>query len=101
MLSAALGACTAMTLRMYAKRKQWPLDAVQVVLDHSKIHAADCAECETQVGKVDRIEREIRIEGDLSAEQRARLIGIADMCPVHRTLHSEVQIVTRVVDINA
>ncbi len=101
MLSAALGACTAMTLRMYAKRKQWPLDEVQVVLDHSKIHAADCTECETQVGKVDRIEREIRIEGDLSAEQRARLIGIADMCPVHRTLHSEVQIVTRVVDINA
>ena len=97
MLSAALGACTAMTLRMYAQRKNWPLEAVQVVLEHAKIHAADCAECETHTGKIDRIERDIRIEGDLSAEQRARLLEIADMCPVHRTLHAEVQIVTRAV----
>ena len=95
MLSAALGACTAMTLRMYAQRKNWPLDAVQVVLDHAKIHATDCADCETRSGRIDRIERDIRIEGDLSAEQRARLLEIADMCPVHRTLHAEVQIVTR------
>ncbi len=95
MLNAALGACTAMTLRMYARQKKWPLDAVEVVLEHAKIHATDCAECETRIGKIDRIEREIRIEGDLSAEQRARLIEIADMCPVHRTLHAEVQVVTR------
>ena len=95
MLSAALGACTAMTLRMYARQKQWPLDAVEVVLDQAKIHATDCAECETKIGKIDRIERRIRIDGDLSAEQRARLLEIADRCPVHRTLQAEVQIVTR------
>ncbi len=95
MLSAALGAYKAMTLRRYAQHKQWPLDAVQVVLDHSKIHATDCADCETKVGQVDRIEREIRIEGALSPEQKKRLLEIADMCPVHRTLNAEVQIVTR------
>ena len=95
MLSAALGACTAMTMRMYARRKKWPLESVRVVLDHSKIHAADCTDCETKVGKIDRIEREIAITGELDDAQRQRLLEIADMCPVHRTLHSEVQIVTR------
>lgn len=95
MLSAALGACTAMTMRMYAQRKQLALEKVSVSLRHAKIHAADCAECETRSGRIDRIEREIRIEGKLDAAQRQRLIEIADMCPVHRTLHSEVQIVTR------
>ena len=95
LLSAALGACTAMTLRMYARQKKWPLESVRVVLDHAKIHATDCANCETKVGKIDRIEREITITGDLDAAQRKRLLEIADMCPVHRTLHSEVRIATR------
>lgn len=94
MLNAALGACTVMTLRMYANRKQWPLENVHVALRHEKIHASDCAECETRSGRVDRIERRIRIDGALDAAQRQRLLEIADMCPVHRTLHSEVQIVT-------
>lgn len=94
MLTAALGACTAMTLRMYANRKQWPLEKVSVTLAHAKIHAADCAECEARSGQIDRIERGIHIEGDLDEAQRARLMEIADKCPVHRTLHSEVQIVT-------
>ena len=95
MLSAALGACTAMTVRMYANRKQWPLARVSVALSHAKIHARDCAECETRAGQIDRIERFITFEGDLDAAQRQRLLEIADMCPVHRTLHSEVQVTTR------
>ena len=94
MLVAALGACTAMTLRMYAGQKKWPLDKVSVDLTHSKIHAADCAECETRDGKVDRIERVITVTGALDAAQRQRLMEIADKCPVHRTLHAEVLVVT-------
>jgi len=94
-LLAALGACTSMTIRLYADLKKIPLTRVSVLLRHDKIHAADCAECETKEGKIDRIEREIRIEGDLSAEQRARLMEIADKCPVHRTLHSEIDIKTK------
>lgn len=94
-LTAALGACTAMTLRMYAEHKQWPLENVTVHLKHTKIHAKDCAECETGSGKIDRIERVIAITGSLDAEQRRRLLEIADKCPVHRTLHSEVNIVTK------
>jgi putative redox protein len=95
LLSAALGACTAMTLRMYARQKKWPLDKVTVALAHSKVHAQDCAECETRTGKVDRIERVITVAGALDAAQRQRLMEIADMCPVHRTLHAEVLVVTR------
>ena len=95
LLSAALGACTAMTMRMYANRKQWPLERVSVTLHHAKVHATDCAECETRAGRVDRIDRRIRMEGALDAAQRQRLLEIADKCPVHRTLHSEVQVVTR------
>jgi putative redox protein len=93
-LLAGLGACTGMTLRMYADRKQWPLEGVDVQLRHAKIHAADCADCETKDGKIDRIERTITLSGPLDAEQRARLLEIADRCPVHRTLHSEIEIVT-------
>jgi uncharacterized OsmC-like protein/alpha/beta superfamily hydrolase len=96
-LSAALGACTSMTLRMYADLKKLPVEAIAVEVTHAKIHAQDCAECETQEGKIDRLEREIRITGDLDAMQRAKLLEIADKCPVHRTLHAEVEIVTKIV----
>jgi putative redox protein len=97
-LLAGLGACTSMTLRMYANRKGWPLERVAVRLRHAKIHAQDCAECETETGRVDRIERELEIDGPLDADQRRRLSEIADRCPVHRTLTSETVIVTRLID---
>ena len=84
-----------MTLALYARRKQWPLTNVTVRLTHSKIHAADCAECETREGKLDRIEREITLEGALDDTQRARLLEIAEKCPVHRTLVSEINIRSR------
>jgi len=95
LLLAALGECTVMTLRMYARQKQWPLENAHVTLSHGKVHAADCQDCETKAGKVDRIERLIELDGPLDDAQRARLMEIADKCPVHRTLHSEVQVVTR------
>ena len=94
LLIAGLGACTAMTLRLYAEQKKLPLEGVTVTLSHAKIHAADCATCETKEGKLDRIERTIALDGPLDAAQRARLIEIADRCPVHRTLTSEVDIRT-------
>jgi len=84
-----------MTLALYARRKQWPLQAVTVRLEHSKIHAEDCANCETREGKLDRIDREIQLEGALDDAQKARLMEIADRCPVHRTLTSEIEIRTR------
>jgi uncharacterized OsmC-like protein len=96
-LVAGLGACTSMTMRLYADRKSLPLERVTVTLKHSKIHAKDCEECETREGMLDQIEREISIEGALDAEQRQKLMEIADKCPVHRTLHSEIRIVTRAV----
>ncbi|MCI3953396.1 MAG: OsmC-like protein, partial [Burkholderiales bacterium] len=98
LLGAALGACTAMTIRMYAEHKKLPLERVTVDLAHEKIHAADCAECETREGRIDRIERVITLEGDLDEGQRAKLLEIANKCPVHRTLHSEVFIPTRLAD---
>lgn len=94
LLLAGLGACTSMTLRMYATRKEWPLESVSVSLRHSRIHATDCENCETQTGQLDRVERTIRLTGDLDDEQRRRLLEIADRCPVHRTLHSEVDVRT-------
>lgn len=92
---AGLGACTSMTMRMYADRKSLPMERVTVTLKHSKIHAEDCAECETRAGMLDQIDRVIQIEGTLDADQRKRLMEIADKCPVHRTLTSEVRIVTK------
>jgi putative redox protein len=92
---AGLGACTAMTIRMYADLKGLPLERVTVELRHDKIHAQDCAECESRDGKVDRIERIVRLEGVLDAAMRAKLLEIANKCPVHRTLHSEVTVPTR------
>ena len=86
-----------MTIALYARRKQWPLQSVDVRLGHSKIHAIDCAECETKEGKLDRIETEIALVGPLSPEQRAQLLVIAQKCPVHRTLTSEINIRTRLV----
>ena len=94
LLLAGLGACTAMTVRMYATQKQLPLARVSVELKHDKVHAADCEECETREGKIDRIDRVLTLEGDLDEAQRAKLLEIANKCPVHRTLHSEVWIPT-------
>jgi putative redox protein len=94
LLVAALGACTSVTVRIYAQRKNWPLRSTTVTLTHSKIHAADCEACETTSGRLDHIRREVSFEGDLDADQRARLLEIADKCPVHRTLHSEVVVMT-------
>jgi putative redox protein len=92
LLLAALGTCTSMTAAMYARRKGWPLQEVTVWLRHAKIHASDCASCETREGMLDRIERCIRFTGPLTGEQRARLLEIANRCPVHRTLTSEIEI---------
>ncbi|MCA1477698.1 bifunctional alpha/beta hydrolase/OsmC family protein [Bradyrhizobium sp. NBAIM08] len=97
-LLAGLGACTSMTMRLYADRKSLPLDRVTVTLKHSKIYAKDCAECETREGMLDQIERDIAIDGALDAEQRKKLMEIADKCPVHRTLTSEIRIVTKAVE---
>ncbi len=94
LLLMSLGACTAMTLRLYARRKQWPLERAIVRLRHDRIHAEDCADCETQAGMVDRIAVSVTLEGPLDSAQRARLLQIAEQCPVHRTLTSEVKIVT-------
>ena len=93
-LLAALGACTAMTLRLYAERKALRLDRVAVRLRHAKVHAADCETCEGKEAKVDRIERGIVLEGELDAQERARLLEIADKCPIHRTLTAGVEIAT-------
>jgi uncharacterized OsmC-like protein len=95
LLLSALGTCPSMTVAMYARRKQWQLEWVTVRFRHAKIHATDCAECESKDTLLDRIEREIDLEGALSEEQRARLMAIANRCPVHRTLTSEIVIETR------
>jgi len=97
-LLSGLGACTSMTMRMYAERKALPLDRVTVKLKHSRIYAKDCAECDTKDGMISRIERVITIEGALDGEQRGKLMEIADKCPVHRTLTSEIDIVTTAAD---
>ena len=86
-----------MTIALYARRKQWPLMGVTIRLRYSRVHATDCAECETKEGLLDRIEREIVLDGDLTEEQRTRALEIADRCPVHRTLTSEINIRTKLV----
>ncbi len=98
LLTAALGACTSMTLRMYADRKGWPLEAAEVRLEHAKIHCVDCAEASQGQPKIDHISRELVLEGPLDEAQRQRLLEIADRCPVHRTLHSEIRVTTTLAD---
>ena len=92
LLLMALGACTSMTVRMYAERKQLPLKRVRVRLAHRKVHAKDCADCATKEGMLDEITREIVLEGELSEDQRQKLLEIANKCPVHRTLTSEIKV---------
>jgi uncharacterized OsmC-like protein len=94
-LLAALGSCTSMTVGMYARKKNWPLERVAVWLRHLKIYAVDCSECEMKEGILDRIERDMRFDGPLTAGQRSRLLEIANKCPVHRTLTSEINILTK------
>ncbi|MCW8128595.1 OsmC family protein [Microbulbifer halophilus] len=90
-----LGACTSMTIRMYAERRKIPLERTRVILSHRKVHAKDCEDCESKEGKIDEIVREITLEGDLTGEQREKLLDIANRCPVHRTLTSDIQVRTR------
>jgi putative redox protein len=97
LLLAALGSCTSMTVASYARRKQWPLESVTVRLRHAKVHAEDCAECETKAGFIDRIDLDVELAGPLTDEHRVRLMEIAGRCPVHRTLTSEVGIRRRLV----
>lgn len=93
----SLGSCTSMTIHLYASRKKWPLARVVVRLRHAKVYAEDCENCEKPSAKIDRIEREIEVIGALDAEQRSRLLEIANQCPVHRTLSSKIDIKTTAV----
>jgi len=96
LLLAALGSCTSMTTSIYARRKGWPLESVTVRLRHSRIHAVDCADCETKEEKLDQIDVVIELTGALTEEQRRRMVEIAERCPVHRTLQSQIEIRTRI-----
>ena len=98
LLASALAACTSMTMQMYARRKELPLEKAVVRVAHSRFHAEDCAHCETKTGRIDRFDRTITLVGPLDAAARQRLLEIADRCPVHRTLTSEIEIVTRLAD---
>lgn len=90
-LLSALGACMSMTMKLYAERKGWNLQLVEIELEHNRIHSKDCAECETKHGFLDQISRKIRIEGDLSSEQKERIIALGKQCPVYRTLAGEIR----------
>jgi putative redox protein len=96
LLLASLGTCTSMTLGIYARRKGIPLQRVTVYLRHGRVYATDCDDCETKAGKVDQIERRIVLDGELTDDQRSALLSIADKCPLHRTLASEIKIRTSV-----
>lgn len=98
MVSAGLAACTAITIKMYLDHKGWDLKHIEVHVDHGKIHAEDCADCENKMGKVDVFERTIRVDGDLDEKQRQRILRIANKCPVHRTLHNEVKVRTSLIE---
>jgi putative redox protein len=98
LLLSALGSCTNMTLRMYADRKKWPLKEIRVILTHSKNYATDCINCEQPAARLDRIEARITLMGELSAEQRQRLLEIANLCPVHKSLTSRIDIHTELVN---
>lgn len=98
LLLSALGACKSMTMRMYANHKGFKLENVVVNLSHSKIHAKDCENCETEKGLVDHIQTEIKITGDLTEEERQRIFAIAEKCPVHRTITSEIIITSHLAD---
>ena len=95
LLLGALGSCMSMTMAMYARRKKWPLERVTVRLRHSRVHAEDCVACEAQDARLTVIERDIQLDGTLGEDQRARLLAIADRCPVHLTLTSKIEIRTR------
>ncbi len=92
LLSAALASCTSMTLQMYARHKKLPLRAATVRVEHDKVHAQDCRDCESREGKIDEFRRRITLDGDLTQAQRERMLDIADRCPVHRTLHGEIKV---------
>lgn len=94
LLAAALGACTTMTIQMYVARKKWPMRSVTARVAHDRIHAKDCEDCETKAGHIDRLTREIEVDGDLTDEQLQKVLEIADKCPVHRTLHNEIRVKT-------
>lgn len=98
LLSAGLSACTAMTIQMYVRRKNWPLESIEVHTSYGKSHAADCEDCESDSAKIDTFHREVKVTGNLDEKQLARILEIADKCPVHRTLHSETQVITRLID---
>ena len=97
-VSAGLSACTAMTIQMYSKRKKWDLENVEVHTSYEKRHAQDCENCEDPSAKIDTFIRQIKFEGNLDEKQTKRLLQIADKCPVHKTLHSETQVITTVID---
>jgi Predicted redox protein, regulator of disulfide bond formation len=94
-LLAGLGACTSMTVGLFARRKRWPLENITVSLKHSRIHARDCEDCLTKDGMLDRIDAEVELTGPLTDEQRAKLMEVAAKCPVHQTLKSEINIWVR------
>ena len=98
LVSAGLSACTAMTIQMYAKRKEWKIDNVEVHTNYSKSHAEDCENCESDAAKIDTFERKIKLTGNLDEKQKERILQIADKCPVHKTLHSETQVITRLIE---
>ena len=98
LLMAAVGTCTAITLRMYADRKQWPVESIDVHLDHMKIHTSDCEDCDNPSARIDHIEKSIEIKGDLDEKQKERMLMIADKCPVHRTIQGEVKISTELIE---